>query len=62
MTLNPENILDKNKFWETLLQVNKTYLFGGGSKNVESHGMVGGHAYTVLQTWEEGDLRLLKLR
>ena len=62
VTLNPEDIMCKDRFWKTLLEVNKDYLFGGGSKNSESHGMIGGHAYTVLQVWEEGDLRLLKIK
>ncbi|KAK4497741.1 hypothetical protein PRZ48_010394 [Zasmidium cellare] len=63
VSLNPEDIMDKDKFWrEQLLNVNKRYLFGGGSRQGDTKGFIGGHAYAVLQTWEEGDLRLLKIR
>ena len=63
VVLNPEDIMDKDRFWiEQLSQVNKKYLFGGGSKPTSSKGFIGGHAYAVLKTWEEGDLKLLKLR
>lgn len=63
VSLNPEDIMDKDKFWrEQLLNVNKLYLFGGGSKQGDTKGFIGGHAYAVLQAWEEGDLRLLKIR
>lgn len=63
VVLNPEDIMCKERFWrEQLSQVNKKYLFGGGSKPTGTKGMVGGHAYAVLEAWEEGDLKLLKLR
>lgn len=63
VVLNPEDIMDKDRFWkEQLSQVNQKYLFGGGSKATGSKGFVGGHAYAVLEAWEEGDLKLLKLR
>ncbi|KAK0263864.1 hypothetical protein B0A54_02630 [Friedmanniomyces endolithicus] len=63
VVLNPEDIMDKDRFWrEQLSQVNENFLFGGGSKRKDSKGVVGGHAYTVLRTFEEGDLRLLQLR
>lgn len=63
VVLNPEDIMDKERFWrEQLSQVNEKYLFGGGSSSTGSKGFVGGHAYAVLQAWEEGDLKLLKLR
>ncbi|KAK4613236.1 Calpain-type cysteine protease ADL1 [Fulvia fulva] len=63
VVLNPEDIMDKERFWrEQLSQVNQKYLFGGGSKPTGTKGMVGGHAYAVLEAWEEGDLKLLKLR
>ncbi|KAK3699315.1 hypothetical protein LTR37_016467 [Vermiconidia calcicola] len=63
VVLNPEDIMDKDRFWsEQLSQVNKKYLFGGGSKPTSTKGFIGGHAYAVLKTWEEGDLKLLKLR
>ena len=61
--INPEDIMDKDRFWrEQLSQVNQKYLFGGGSTPADSKGFIGNHAYAVLKTWEEGDLRLLKLR
>ncbi|KAK5712060.1 hypothetical protein LTR15_012129 [Elasticomyces elasticus] len=63
VVLNPEDILDKDRFWtEQLLLVNDKYLFGGGSQPNDHKGVIGGHAYAVLQAWEESDLRLLKLR
>lgn len=63
VVINPEDIMDKERFWcEQLSQVNKKYLFGGGSKSTATQGVVGGHAYAVLRTWEEGDLKLLKIR
>lgn len=63
VVLNPEDIMDKDRFWrEELSQVNEKYLFGGGSKPAAAKGFVGSHAYAVLQAWEEGDLKLLKLR
>ena len=63
VVLNPEDIMDKDRFWrEQLSQVNEKYLFGGGSKPTASKGFVSSHAYAVLQAWEEGDLKLLKLR
>ncbi|WPH00465.1 Hypothetical protein R9X50_00329400 [Acrodontium crateriforme] len=63
VVLNPEDIMDKERFWrEQLSEVNKKYLFGGGSKPTSSKGFIGSHAYAVLEAWEEGDLKLLKLR
>lgn len=63
IVLNPEDIMDKDRFWrEQLSQVNEKYLFGGGSKPTAAKGFISSHAYAVLQAWEEGDLRLLKLR
>lgn len=63
VVLNPEDIMDKDRFWrEQLSQVNEKYLFGGGSKPTAAKGFVSSHAYAVLQAWEEGDLKLLKLR
>ena len=63
VVLNPEDIMDKQRFWrEQLSQVNKKYLFGGGSKSNGTKGLAGGHAYAVLEAWEEGDIKLLKLR
>lgn len=63
VVINPEDIMCKDRFWkEQLSQVNVKYLFGGGSKPTATKGFVGGHAYAVLRTWEEGDVRLVKLR
>lgn len=63
VVINPEDIMDKDRFWrEQLSQVNEKYLFGGGTQPTSSKGFVGGHAYTVLRTYEDGDLKLLKLR
>jgi hypothetical protein len=63
VVLNPEDIMDKERFWrDQLSQVNTKYLFGGGSKSKKTKGIEGGHAYAVLKAWEEGDLKLLKLR
>jgi hypothetical protein len=63
VVINPEDIMDKDRFWrEQLSQVNEKYLFGGGSKPNATKGFIGGHAYAVLRAWEEGDLKLLKLR
>lgn len=63
VVINPEDIMDKERFWrEQLSQVNKKYLFGGGSKPTSTKGFVGGHAYAVLRVFEEGDLKLLKMR
>ncbi|KAK4556221.1 hypothetical protein LTR86_006918 [Recurvomyces mirabilis] len=63
VVINPEDIMDKNRFWkDQLSQVNEKYLFGGGSKAKGSKGVIGGHAYAVMKAYEEGDLRLLKLR
>lgn len=56
-------ITDKDRFWkEQLSQVNEKYLFGGNSKSRSTKGVVANHAYAVLKTWEEGDLKLVKLR
>nr|POE74408.1 calpain-type cysteine protease adl1 [Quercus suber] len=63
VVINPEDIMDKERFWrEQLSKVNDKYLFGGGSSCKDAKGFIGGHAYAVLQAWEEGDLKLLKLR
>ncbi|CAK1367505.1 unnamed protein product [Cercospora beticola] len=63
--LNPEDIMDKDRFWkEQLSRVNERYLFGGGSKPTGTKGFIGGHAYAVLDKYEDpdSDLKLLKLR
>lgn len=51
-----EDVLDKDRLWSELLQVNKDFLFGCGSRQAlyadqtaeESGGVVSSHAYTVL--------------
>lgn len=54
VVLNPEDIMDKDRFWnEQLSKVNDKYLFGGGSKQDSEKGVVGSHAYAVLEAWEE---------
>lgn len=51
--INPEDIMDKERFWkDELSQVNEKYLFGGGSKQDAAKGVVGSHAYAVLEAWE----------
>lgn len=63
VVINPEDIMDKERFWkEQLSKVNEKYLFGGGSSRKDVKGFIGGHAYAVLQAWEEDGLKLLKLR
>ncbi|GAB7347639.1 hypothetical protein MBLNU459_g4508t1 [Dothideomycetes sp. NU459] len=62
VTLKPSQILDKNKFWEEMKEVNTKYLFAGGARHWERNGKSANHAYAVLQTAEHGDLRLLKIR
>jgi hypothetical protein len=63
VVINPEDIMDKERFWrEQLSHVNEKYLFGGGTKMSATKGFVGGHAYAVLKHFEEGDLKLLKIR
>ncbi|QIW99603.1 hypothetical protein AMS68_005121 [Peltaster fructicola] len=62
-SFSPEDVMDKDRFWdEQMSQVNKKYLFGGGGKSAWSKGIVPYHAYTVLEAWSEGDLKLLKVR
>lgn len=59
------DILDKNKFWQELLQVNKEFLFGcgqmGGSYG-ERKGIQEKHAYSIMEAREIDGQRLLKLR
>ncbi|PPJ60075.1 hypothetical protein CBER1_07581 [Cercospora berteroae] len=49
---------------EQLSRANEKYLFGGGSKPTGTKGFIGGHAYAVLDKYEDpdSDLKLLKLR
>ena len=50
--INPEDIMDKERFWrEQLSQVNEKYLFGGGSKTYAKKALVGSHAYAVGKTY-----------
>lgn len=61
--INPEDIMDKDKFWyEQLRQVNKKYLFNCSTGWTSKKGLAGGHAYTILETWDEGELKLVKVR
>jgi len=62
VTVAPDDIMDRDLFWKDLLDVNKTFLFGGSTSDKDRHGIVSSHAYTVLQAWEEGPLRLLKIK
>jgi hypothetical protein len=53
-----ENVLDKDKLWQELMQVNENFLFGCGtrkgrdSESADDEGFVRGHAYTVLAAHE----------
>jgi hypothetical protein len=57
-SFNKNRRLDKEKLWSELLQVNKTLLFGCGSRTgrdydpADDEGFVRGHAYTVLEARE----------
>ena len=76
-TVDSEDILDKDRLWAELEEVNKQFLFGCGSRqplseedDTEIEGVVRSHAYTVLaaRTVEHlvngktEKVRLLKLR
>ncbi|KAI9655670.1 MAG: hypothetical protein M1831_004822 [Alyxoria varia] len=57
--LEPEDILNKDRFWKELLQVNEKFLFGCGSRRgndsngaPDKEGFVRSHAYTVLEAKE----------
>jgi hypothetical protein len=56
--ISSENVLDKDKLWEELMQVNDKFLFGCGTRNgrdsdsADDEGFVRGHAYTVLAARE----------
>lgn len=75
--IESEQVLDKDKLWSELMQVNKEsgFLFGCGSRYGsdadprDEEGFVRGHAYTVMNAREVKDpkdetktLRLLKIR
>lgn len=53
-----EDVLDKDKLWSELLEVNDKFLFGCGSRQgrdndpADEEGFVRGHAYTVLSARE----------
>jgi len=56
--IRSENVLDKDKLWEELMQVNDKFLFGCGTRkgrdsdSADDEGFVRGHAYTVLAAHE----------
>src|SRR6201994_4960606 len=56
--IRSENVLDKDKLWEELKQVNDKFLFGCGTRkgrdndSADDEGFVRGHAYTVLDARE----------
>src|ERR1700760_25234 len=56
--IRSENVLDKDKLWEELKQVNDKFLFGCGTRkgrdngSADDEGFVRGHAYTVLAARE----------
>ncbi|KAF1989635.1 cysteine proteinase, partial [Aulographum hederae CBS 113979] len=66
--LKNEDILDRDRLWSELMCVNKDFLFGCGSRRgrdsdpQDDEGFVRGHAYTILEAREIGDLKLLKVR
>ncbi|KAK5115558.1 hypothetical protein LTR62_001217 [Meristemomyces frigidus] len=63
LQLDPEDIMDKDRFWkEKLSFVNEKYLFSTYSKLKTAGSEESCHVYAVLGVYEEGDLRLLKLR
>lgn len=53
-----ENVLDKDKLWQELMQVNESFLFGCAtrkgrdSESADDEGFIRGHAYTVLAAHE----------
>lgn len=66
VVINPEDVMDKDRFWnQQMRQVNSKYLFGGSTHYNDKNdikGLVANHAYAVIEAFEEGDLRLLKIR
>ena len=56
--ISSEDVLDKDRLWSELLQVNDKFLFGAGSRTgrdydpADDEGFVRGHAYTVLEARE----------
>ncbi|KAL8760110.1 MAG: hypothetical protein Q9184_003431 [Pyrenodesmia sp. 2 TL-2023] len=60
------DILDKDKFWtDELMNVNKLFLFGlsqMGGLHGKRHGIIEGHAYSIMEVRELDDFRLLKIR
>ncbi|CUA77397.1 hypothetical protein RSOLAG22IIIB_12736 [Rhizoctonia solani] len=65
-TLTPiKDILDVNKFWDELLNVNKDRLFGcaiDGSRASEITGLYTSHAYSVLEALEVNGKRFVRIR
>ena len=56
------SVKDKERFWrEQLSQVNKKYLFGGGSKSDSAKGVIGSHAYAVLEAWQCEEVSIIFL-
>lgn len=68
VSIDTEDILDKDVLWHELKQVNKEFLFGCSSRRgldtlpADAEGFVRGHAYTVLEAREWLDWKLLKLK
>lgn len=60
------DILDKDKFWaDELMNVNKLFLFGlaqMGGRYGERQGIIEQHAYSIMETKELDQFRLLKIR
>ncbi|KAL8838553.1 MAG: hypothetical protein Q9170_002095 [Blastenia crenularia] len=60
------DILDKDRFWTgELMKVNQSFLFGlaqMGGMHEEERGIYRGHAYSIMETKELDNFRLLKIR
>ncbi|KAF9980083.1 hypothetical protein BGZ65_005576, partial [Modicella reniformis] len=62
------DILDKDRFWEDMKNVNKSLLMGcdinyvDGDGRVDKHGIQRNHAYSVLRVAEQGEERLVQIR
>lgn len=68
VSIDTEDILDKDVLWDELKLVNKKFLFGCSSRRgmdslpADDEGFVRGHAYTVLEARELDGWRLLRLK
>ena len=58
-SIDPEDVLCKDRLWAEMMQVNKTFLFGCGSREAaeavsgtDEEGLVRNHDYTVLEARE----------